>query len=240
MNFKNSIPGIGFKDSFLIFGGASLLLILETKFLIPYLSRVTGWETVIFWFIVAGLGIFLPLLLIAYLLLNAEDKIKGRNIWKDRLRFGKLQLKDILIIVVSILVIGALSALIMTIIEKIAGPSGNQPAFMEFKPLTADRYWILLIWLPYWILNIMGEEILWRGVLLPRQEVYFGKKTWMVNGFLWGVFHIAFGWKLMLTLLPILFVLPFAVQKTKNSWAGVIIHAAVNGPSFIAISFGLL
>jgi len=77
-------------------------------------------------------------------------------------------------------------------------------------------------------------------VILPRQEVSFGKYAWIVQAIGWGLFHIAFGWQLLITLLPILFILPYIVQKRKNSWIGVLIHAAINGPSFVAISFGLI
>ena len=33
---------------------------------------------------------------------------------------------------------------------------------------------------------------------------------------------------------------PYVVQKTKNSWTGVVIHGVINGPSFIAIAFGVM
>ncbi len=240
MNHNNKIPAAGIKDSLILFGGPSILLISETRILIPFLSRRTGWEPVIFWFIVAGLGIFLPLLIMSYLLLVNEEGGKDANVWKDRLRFKKLTRKDLIWSVISVAAVAVLSAAIMLSVQKITGESPAKPAFMDFQPLTKGRYWILLIWLPYWILNIMGEEILWRGVILPRQEVCFGKNAWIINGVFWGLFHLAFGRELLLTLIPILFILPYTVQKTRNSWSGVIIHAAVNGPSFIAISFGLL
>ena len=86
----------------------------------------------------------------------------------------------------------------------------------------------------------MGEEIIWRGVMLPRQEVVFGKWTWLFHGTGWAIFHVAFGWLLLVTLLPILYVQSYAVQKRKNSWIGVVIHAGINGPGFLAISFGLV
>jgi membrane protease YdiL (CAAX protease family) len=87
------------------------------------------------------------------------------------------------------------------------------------------------LWIPYWILNIMGEEVLWRGVILPRQETVSGKNAWIIN---------AIGWQLLLTMIPILFILPFVVQKTRNRWTAVVIHGVINGPSFIAIAFGVL
>src|SRR5215510_4699098 len=38
----------------------------------------------------------------------------------------------------------------------------------------SSRYWILGAWLPFFVLNIVGEEFTWRGVALPRQEAAFG------------------------------------------------------------------
>lgn len=140
----------------------------------------------------------------------------------------------------SIFIIGVLSFLIIKVLESLIGNVENQPPFMYFEPLTPGRYWILLIWFPYWLLNILGEEILWRGVILPRQELVFGKNTWLINGLFWGIFHIAFGWQLLITLLPILFIQSFVVQRRQNTWIGVVIHGGINGPSFLAIAFGIL
>ncbi|MBC8235136.1 CPBP family intramembrane metalloprotease [bacterium] len=217
-----------------------MILIIETQFLIPYLSKVTGWEAVIFWFVVAGLGLFLPLLITSTLILKNEGYRFNKKVWNERLRFKNMTRADWLWSIGAIVAIGILSAFIIEIIKAFVGEVNHQPPFMSFEPLTNGRYWILLIWFPYWLLNIMGEEILWRGTLLPRQEIVFGRFTWLFHGFFWGIFHIGFGWQLLITLLPILFIQSYVVQRQKNSWIGVIIHAGINGPSFIAISFGFI
>lgn len=235
-----SLKGIGFPESISIFGIASIVLILETQLVIPFLSSVTGWETVVFWFIVAGLGLFLPLLIISFLIVKKEGYNFNRQLWNERLRFKKITKADWIWSIGAIIVIGIFSALIIEIIKIFVAEVNHQPSFMSFEPLTRNRYWILLIWFPYWLLNIMGEEILWRGVLLPRQEIVFGKITWLFHGFFWGIFHIGFGWQLLLMLLPILFIQSYTVQRRKNTWVGVIIHAGINGPSFLALSFGLI
>jgi membrane protease YdiL (CAAX protease family) len=231
---------MGLFYSLLIFGVASLVLFLETHFLIPYLNQQTGIEPIVFWFLVAGLGLFLPLLIVAYLLLKSEGSAINKDTWQNRLRFKKMDKTDWLWSLAAIILIGILSSTIMKILEETIGHVESQPPFMVFEPLTPDRYWILVIWFPYWLLNIFGEEILWRGVILPRQEVAFGKNTWLIHGLGWSLFHVAFGWQLFLTMLPILFIQSYVVQKRKNTWVGVLIHAVINGPSFIAISFGLL
>jgi membrane protease YdiL (CAAX protease family) len=91
---------------------------------------------------------------------------------------------------------------------------------MAFEPLEKGRYWLLLVWLPYWILNIFGEEFLWRGVILPRQEAALGKYAWLFHGSGWGLFHIAFGWQLLVTLLPLIFIQSFVVHQTRTFCPG--------------------
>ena len=237
---KSDIKGIGFLYSLLIFGTASTVLILETQLLIPFLTGRTGLEPVIIWFVVAGLGLFLPLLVLAYLILKDEGLKIGRDTWKDRLRFRKMNRADWLWSIGSIILIGILSLTVIKILELFIGKVNSHPSFMYFEPLTRGRYWILLLWFPYWLLNIMGEEILWRGVILPRQISAFGNKAWLIHGFCWGLFHIAFGWQLLATLIPMLFIQSYTVQRRQNSWIGVVIHALINGPGFLAISLGFL
>ncbi len=231
---------LGFPGSFAIYIPAAILMYGLTKYLIPFLSAATGQETVLFWFIVAGLGIFTPLILTGILILKAEGYGFSKRTWVERLRFRKITKSDIRWCILGFLLVGILSVIIMNGLEAVIGKFDHSPPFMSFEPLTTGRYWLLLVWAPYWILNIFGEEFLWRGVMLPRQELAFGKYTWVIHGFGWGLFHIAFGWQLLLTLIPLIFIQSFIVQKTKNSWIGIIMHGGLNGPSFIAICFGLI
>ena len=240
MNNEKELDKLGLTSSFAIYIPAALLMYVLTNYLIPYLSKTTGQETILFWFIVAGLGVFTPLIIAGVMILKFEGLKFSINIWTERLRFRKLTSRDLIWSIGGLLLVGVLSGIIMYILELFIGKFDHSPAFMSFEPLTAGRFWLLLVWIPYWILNILGEEFIWRGVMLPRQEITFGKYAWLIHGFGWGLFHIAFGWQLLITLIPILFLLPYIVQKTKNSWVGVIIHGGLNGPSFLAICFGLI
>ena len=240
MNKENGLKKLGLISSFGIYIPAALLMYFLTKYLIPYLREITGQETILFWFIVAGLGIFSPLIFTAIMILNSEGFKISRNTWIQRLRFRKITRKDIFWCIGGLILVGVFSGIIMKGLEFVIGKFDHSPAFMSFEPLSKGRYWLLLVWFPYWILNILGEEILWRGVMLPRQEIAFGKNAWVIHGFGWGLFHIAFGWQLLITLIPLIFIQSYIVQKTKNSWIGVIMHGGLNGPSFMAISFGLI
>lgn len=226
--------------SFVIFILAAILLYVSTKYLIPYLSEITGQEVVLFWFIVGGLGVFLPLIITGFFILKAEGQKLSWRIWTKRLRFKKISKKDTIWMIGGFIAIGVLSMAIMQILEAIIGKFDHQPPFMAFEPLNEGRYWLILVWFPYWFLNIMGEEFFWRGVMLPRQELAFGKYAWLIHGLGWWLFHFAFGWQIMITLIPIIFIQSYIVQRTKNSWLGVILHGGLNGPSFIAICFGAI
>ena len=240
MEKQGEIKKLGFIGSFAIYIPAAILMYCMTKYLIPFLSEITGQETILFWFIVAGLGILTPLIITGLFILKSEGFKLTKSTWTDRLRFRKISGTDLLWGLTGLISVGISTWLIMAGLELLTGEFYHSPAFMSFEPLSKGRYWLLIVWLPYWILNILGEEFLWRGVLLPRQELAFGKYAWFIHGLGWGLFHIAFGWQLLITLIPLIFIQSYIVQRTKNSWIGVIMHGGLNGPSFIAICFGLI
>jgi membrane protease YdiL (CAAX protease family) len=64
---------------------------------------------------------------------------------------------------------------------------------MHVEPLGPAQRYILALWLPFFFLNIVGEELWWRGFIQPRQEPVFGHRTWIVQGLLHGAFHVSFG-----------------------------------------------
>lgn len=240
MESRTELRKLGLLDSFIIYIPAALLLYCLTKFLIPYLSGVSGQETILLWFIVGGLGIFIPLIVTGIVILKIEGYTISKTTLIERLRFRKVTGKDLMWSFVGLVLVGILSGLIINGLKLISGEFDPTPGFMSFEPLSKGRYWLLLVWFPFWISNILGEEFFWRGVMLPRQEIAFGKYAWLIHGFGWGIFHIAFGWQLLLTLIPLIFLQSYLVQKTKNSWVGVIMHGGLNGPSFLAICFGLI
>jgi len=88
--------------------------------------------------------------------------------------------------------------------------------------------WLLVgITLVVLLVNILGEELWWRGYLLPRQEVSLGNRAWLVHGCLWALFHAFKYWELF-AVLPVSLGLSFAAQRRKNTWLGIIAHFSVN------------
>lgn len=204
-----------------------------------WIAATLGADPLLAWFLAVLAVVALPLVLVAGLILKREGSCFTVLSWQERLRFQTMTAQDGQTALIAIGTVALGSAPIAALLYSVYGPEALEPPFMGAGPLGPNRLWLLLAWFPFWIVNIMGEEILWRGIIQPRQEKTYGSRAWMVNAVGWGIFHVAFGWKLLVMLIPILIVLPWTVQKTANSWTGVLIHAVLNGPSFVAISLGL-
>jgi hypothetical protein len=71
-------------------------------------------------------------------------------------------------------------------------------------------------------------------------QIHFGGGAWLINGALWGAFHIAFGLGNLIVLLPTLVCVPLIAQIRRNTWLAVAMHAGLSGPGFVALALGLV
>jgi membrane protease YdiL (CAAX protease family) len=234
-------PGrpLGLVGSAALFGAGAMFLFLTTRLAVPALVSATGAEPVVMWFLAASTILFGPLLLTAALLLYRERHSGREGSWGARLWLRPMNGGDWLWTVGGFAAVGMLTGGIGAALGMLPEGTKVHPSFMAFEPLGPGRYWILGAWLPFFVLNIVGEEFVWRGVVLPRQEVAFGGRAWLVNGVLWLLFHAAFPWQVLVTLVPITLILPFIVHRRRNTWIGVAIHAAFGGTGFLVLALGL-
>lgn len=158
-NLETSSPcGVGAGQTFLLFGGAALLLLVATQGLIPMLARGTSIEPILLWFAVSGLIVFAPLLITSLLLLHREDGLATPLFWRDRLRFRSMKLADWLWSLGAVATIGALSAGSLAVLSTFANNVELQPSFVHMEPLSPARYWILAAWISFWILADRGRS----------------------------------------------------------------------------------
>ena len=100
--------------------------------------------------------------------------------------------------------------------------------------------WLVLgVFLALLFVNIVGEEVWWRGYVLPRQELAFGNGTWLVHGLMWNLFHV-FKWWDLIALLPVTLLLSLLVVRLKNNTPGVVFHALFNGLSIPFIILAIM
>ena len=92
--------------------------------------------------------------------------------------------------------------------------------------------WGLLLYylLGLFVFNILGEELWWRGYILPRQELAFGARTWIIHGTLWTLFHFFYHTNLgiLISYLPTTLGIAYVCQRTRNTWPGIIGHMVSN------------
>jgi membrane protease YdiL (CAAX protease family) len=116
---------------------------------------------------------------------------------------------------------------------------GSKGSFMGMA--VGGAIWAPALYFVGWFLNIAGEELLFRGYLLPRMELRFAGRAWLVNASCWWLWHVFWRWQ-MVALAPVIFILPWIAQRTKSTVPGLIGHGAVNLVGVVLVTllvFGL-
>ena len=72
--------------------------------------------------------------------------------------------------------------------------------------------------------TVLGEELLFRGVLLPRMHGAFGDRDWVANGVLFGLYHLHVPWSITNALLdgP---MNAYFTKKYRSAWIGIAVHS---------------
>jgi membrane protease YdiL (CAAX protease family) len=73
--------------------------------------------------------------------------------------------------------------------------------------------------------TVLGEELLFRGYLLPRMNGAFGRGDWVVNGLLFTVYHLHVPWVMPGTLVES-FLLAYPTKHYRSAWIGIAVHSA--------------
>lgn len=252
---KGAVKPMYAGESLLWFGGWAVALILSVYVLMPKLpSSFTDFERFF-------LAMTIPLSLIFITAIGLYWLQNGRSMqgFKLRYRMDQFKFTDVVwgvgMAAASLLGMGDFSALSTKLIAiGIIPVPKNLPLILDpgavYNHATLDQmvggqiegnWMVILLYFIMLFFNIAGEELLWRGYLLPRQELVFGKKTWLIHGLFWTMFH-SFKWWDMLSLLPICLIISYVAQKRKSIWPGFIAHYIVNGMGlvmFLAAVLGL-
>ncbi|WP_205410204.1 CPBP family intramembrane glutamic endopeptidase [Acetivibrio cellulolyticus] len=172
-------------------------------------------------------------------------KVEGRNGMKQiiqALYIRPFSKKEMVYSIIGLLLVFICAGLVFSVsllLNKFFGikPLTTTPWFMEMQPFQGYERLLLLIWLPMFFFNIIGEEILWRRYIQSRLQ---GKYSWLLCSFLWLLFHIPFGIDLMIMLIPVIIIIPYIFNKTKNTLVGIFIHGFFNGPIFVLVALGFI
>jgi membrane protease YdiL (CAAX protease family) len=72
--------------------------------------------------------------------------------------------------------------------------------------------------------TVLGEELLFRGLLLPRMRGVFGRGDFVANGVLFAAYHQHTPWVIPSTLIDI-FALSYPSRRFQSAWMGIVVHS---------------
>jgi len=118
-------------------------------------------------------------------------------------------------------------------------PALTPPSYSDSNNLVSPEFigqwWLLGVVLINNAFNyFLGEEFLFRGVLLPKMEGVFGKGDWVANVVLFSAYHL----HIPHAILPnLLITAPYiwASRYFRSNWFGVIVHGVGGVMGFILV-----
>lgn len=90
--------------------------------------------------------------------------------------------------------------------------------------LSESLFWPLAVVTMMVLNTALGEELLFRGLLLPRMQGAFGRADWVVNGVLFAAYHLHQPWSMPGALYDTL-VLSYPAKRFRSAVISIMIHS---------------
>ena len=136
-----------------------------------------------------------------------------------------------LILLVAALEIGLRSTLVQlwtSIFPFFAEPEGYDMSALfapELRSMWLGAWDLLGVFLTLSLFNtFLGEEFLFRGVLLPKMDGVFGKWDWVANAVLFSLYHLHQPWGI-LAILPADLIFAYSGKRFHSNWFPIILHS---------------
>lgn len=82
--------------------------------------------------------------------------------------------------------------------------------------------------------TVLGEELLFRGLLLPRMRRAFGRGDWLANAALFGLYHVHIPWAIPSAVAGgLLFAYPS--RRFESALMGIVVHSAQSVVVFVFV-----
>jgi membrane protease YdiL (CAAX protease family) len=72
--------------------------------------------------------------------------------------------------------------------------------------------------------TVLGEELLFRGLLLPRMRGAFGRWDWLANGVLFAAYHLHTPWSIPASLIDT-FIISYPASRYRSALIGICVHS---------------
>jgi len=150
-----------------------------------------------------------------------------------------------LILLVASLEMGLRSVLVnlwTTIFPFFAEPKGYDASVLFSPELRAQWVgawnWLGLTFALALFNTFLGEEFIFRGVLLPKMEGVFGRWDWVANGVLFSFYHLHQPWGILATL-PADLIFAYSGKRFHSNWFPIILHSG-QSVFFLVLILGLV
>lgn len=90
--------------------------------------------------------------------------------------------------------------------------------------LSGNWRWYAVMIVMFVFNTILGEELLFRGFLLPRMNGAFGRWDWVVNGLYFTAYHLHVPWALPGRLLSLV-LLCYPAKRYRTALLGIAVHS---------------
>lgn len=243
-NFFEALKPLPLWASLIAFGAPALLMVFSYHVFMPWLVGLglAAAES----FVVAHVA---PMAVMLALALDVFHHREGRPLtwtaFSQRFRYPRLTFKAVMLGLGAFLALNIFYGLFSQLANAL-GSLGLEPTAGTITSVeqvlgeSVQGHWeIVFLFLLVLFFNVIGEELWWRGIILPRQELTHGKWTWVVHGLLWTAFH-AFKWWDLVGLLPVCLFVAFISQRTKNNWPAYIAHLLFNGLALYVVVVAVL
>ncbi|GAA1962339.1 type II CAAX endopeptidase family protein [Microbacterium deminutum] len=85
--------------------------------------------------------------------------------------------------------------------------------------------WFALALVMFLFNTVLGEELFFRGLLLPRMRGVFGRLDWLANGVLFALYHLHVPWAIPGRLVNT-FILSWPSRRYQSALLGIIAHSS--------------
>ncbi|HZG95424.1 MAG TPA: CPBP family intramembrane glutamic endopeptidase [Mycobacteriales bacterium] len=90
--------------------------------------------------------------------------------------------------------------------------------------LSGNWGWFAVIVTMFVFNTVLGEELLFRGLLLPRMQGAFGRWDWAANAVLFGLYHLHVPWSMHKNVLSG-FLYAYPTRRYRSALVGIAVHS---------------
>jgi membrane protease YdiL (CAAX protease family) len=186
-----------------------------------------------------NVSLFIVLATLSLTLYLREGRRLSWSGLKERFRIHNISRKDWWLVLLGILVVdGSYIAMqvFRTPIADLLPEWMKSPYRVDTALDPSGDYLRFVLFSGMILFNVISEEMLWRGYVLPRQELQHGKKTWWIHGLQWTCFHWFKPWD-VLAILPGALVYGWLSTRTRSMVPGLVLHLGLNGLGILMMAF---